>query len=160
MTAAAADGQRTKTYRVRLGDGAAVINAWKYNRATRAWDLSYLPTLGSGDFAIASGDVLWVVAPVDQTVIVQGTPRAPALDPGPIVLTLRQGGDLVVVPAGIPTTAAALFADTDVTIVWQYNRATRTWDRFYLPARNRGGFPIEAGDVLWVVAATGQTVRG
>ena len=42
-----------------------VTIAWKYNRATRTWDLSYLPALGC-DGAIAPGDVLWVVKPIEQ----------------------------------------------------------------------------------------------
>ena len=86
-------------------------------------------------------------------------PDAPAAA-DPITLTLRQGGDIVPVPAGAATTAAELFAGTDVTIVWQYNRATRAWDRSYLPATGRGGFPIAGGDVLWVVASRDQTVGG
>ena len=38
-------------------------DVWKFNRATRAWDLSYVPARGRGGFPIAPGDVLWVVAP-------------------------------------------------------------------------------------------------
>ena len=79
-------------------------------------------------------------------------------EPDPITLDLRAGGDLVVVPAGTPTTAADLFGGTDVTVVWQYTRATRAWDRSYLPALGSGDFPIEAGDVLWVVASRDQMV--
>ena len=78
--------------------------------------------------------------------------------PDPITLDLRAGGDLVVVPAGAATTAAALFDGTAVTVVWQYTRASRAWDRAYLPALGRGDFPIEAGDVLWVVAPRALTV--
>ena len=37
-------------------------------------------------------------------------------------------------------------------------RATRAWDRSYLPATDRGGFPIVPGDVLWVVASVAETV--
>ena len=66
----------------------------------------------------------------------------------------------MVVPAGTPTTAADLFGGTDVTIVWQYTPATRAWDRAYLPALGSGDFPIEPGDVLWVVVARAQSVGG
>ena len=142
-----------------LFGGTDVTIVWQYNRATRAWDRSYLPATGRGGFAIMGGDVLWVVAPAAQTLPVAGMrpPDAPAAA-DPITLTLRQGGDLVVVPAGAATTAAELFGGTDVASVWQYNRATRAWDRSYLPARNRGGFPIAPGDVLWVVASVAETV--
>ena len=144
-----------------LFDETAVTSVWKYHRATRAWDRSYLPALGRGGFPIAGGDVLWVVAPVAQTLPVAGTPP-PAVppDPGPITLPLRAGGDLVAVPAGTPTTAADLFGDTDVASVWKYHRATRAWDRAYLPALGRGGFPIAPGDVLWVVTPRAQTIGG
>ncbi len=196
VTVTAADGQRTKTYRVRLGDGAVaaappgltldlraggdlvpvpvgaattaadlfdgtdVTIAWQYNRATRAWDRSYLPALGRGGFPIAGGDVLWVVASVAQTLPVAGTPPPTAPVADPITLDLRAGGDLVVVPPGAATRAADLFDGTDVTVVWQYTRATRAWDRAYLPALGRGGFAIAPGDVLWVVAPRAQTVGG
>ena len=133
-----------------------VASVWLYSRATRAWDYSYFPRRDRGNFAIAGGDVLWVVAPVDQTLVVQGTP--PASDPGPIALTLRQGGDIVAVPDGVPTTAAALFGGTAVASVWKYNRATRAWDLSYLPARDRGGFDIAPGDALWVVTPRALTV--
>ncbi|MCY3887247.1 MAG: cadherin domain-containing protein [Chloroflexi bacterium] len=135
-----------------------VAIVWQYNRATRAWDRSYLPALGTGDFPIAGGDVLWVVSPVRQTLTVAGQPPPASPIADPITLDLRVGGDLVVVPAGLPTTAADLFGGTDVAIVWQYNRATRAWDRSYLPATDRGGFPIVPGDVLWVVASVAETV--
>ena len=141
-----------------LFGGTDVTIVWQYNRATRAWDRSYLPALGSGGFPIAGGDVLWVVSPVEQTLPVAGTPPPAVPIAGPITLTLRAGGDLVPVPAGTPTTAADLFGGTDVTIVWQYNRATRAWDRSYLPALGSGGFPIAGGDVLWVVAPRALTV--
>ena len=51
-----------------LFDGTPVTIVWWYNRATRAWDLSYRPGRGQGDFPIASGDILWVVTPIAQTV--------------------------------------------------------------------------------------------
>ena len=70
----------------------------------------------------------------------------------------KVSGDLVVVPAGVPTTAAALFGGTDVAIVWQYTRATRAWDRSYLPALGSGDFLIVPGDVLWVVTPRALTV--
>ena len=133
-----------------------VASVWLYSWRTRAWDYSYFPRLDRGNFAIAGGDVLWVVAPVAQTLVVQGTP--PASDPGPITLTLRQGGDLVPVPEGTPTTADALFRGTDVTIVWKYNRETRLWDLSYLPALGSRNFPVEHGDVLWVVTPRALTV--
>ena len=133
-----------------------VASVWLYSRATRAWDYSYFPRRDRGNFVIAGGDVLWVVAPVDQTLVVQGTPPAP--DPGPIALTLRQGGDIVAVPDGVPTTAAALVGGTAVASIWKYNRATRAWDLPYLPARDRGDFAIAPGDVLWVVTPHALTV--
>ena len=133
-----------------------VTSVWLYNRTTRAWDRSYIPGRGRDDLPIVGWDLLWVVAPADLTLVVQGSP--PASDPGPITLTLRQGGDLVVVPAGAATTAAALFGETDVSSVWKYNRATRLWDLSYLPTRDRGDFPIAPGDALWVVSPRAQTV--
>ena len=51
-----------------LFGGTDVTRVWKYNRLTRAWDLSYRPRLGSGGFAIEPGDILWVVTPRAQTV--------------------------------------------------------------------------------------------
>ncbi|MCY3886603.1 MAG: YbaY family lipoprotein [Chloroflexi bacterium] len=135
-----------------------VASVWKYTRATRAWDRSYLPALETGDFPIVGGDVLWVVSPVEQTLPVAGRPPPASPVAGPITLDLQAGGDLVVVPAGTPTTAAALFDGTDVAVVWQYNRATRAWDRAYLPALGTGDFPIAPGDVLWVVAPRALTV--
>ena len=50
-----------------LFGGANVTIAWKYNRETRTWALSYLPALGRGG-AIAPGDVLWVVKPIEQPI--------------------------------------------------------------------------------------------
>ncbi len=141
-----------------LFGGTDVTRVWQYNRGTRAWDRSYLPRLGGGSFAIAGGDVLWVVAPRAQTLPVAGTPIPAPPAPGPITLDLRAGGDLVVVPAGMATTAADLFGGTDVTRVWKYNRATRAWDLSYLPRLDRSGFPIASGDVLWVVTPRAQTV--
>ncbi len=142
-----------------LFEGTDVTTVWQYNRATRAWDRSYRPGPGLGGFAIEAGDVLWALAPQPQMLLVAGTP-VPASDPGPITLVLREGGDFVAVPAGAATTAADLFGGTDVTTVWQYNRATRAWDRSYRPGPDLGGFAIEAGDVLWVVAPRAQTVGG
>ena len=146
----------TATTAAALFGGAEVSSVWKYNRATRAWDLSYRP--GRGGFPIAGGDVLWVVAPVEQTLIAAGTPPLDAAAAAPITLHLRQGGDMVAVPAGTATTAAALFGSAEVSSVWKYNRATRAWDLSYRPGR--GGFPIAGGDVLWVVAPRAQTVGG
>ena len=143
-----------------LFGGTDVASVWKYNRATRRWDLSYLPARDRGGFPIEPGDVLWVVAPAEQTLPVAGTrPSAPAAS-GPITLELQEGGDIVAVPAGAATTAADLFGGTDVASVWKYNRATRRWDLSYLPARDRGGFSIEPGDMLWVVSPRAQTVGG
>ena len=51
----------------RLFGGTDVASVWKYNRATRAWDLAYLPVLGRADFAIAPGDILWIVSSRAQT---------------------------------------------------------------------------------------------
>ena len=56
------------TTAARLFGDTDVTSVWKYNPATRAWDLSYLPVLGRDDFAIAPGDILWVVTPQTQTV--------------------------------------------------------------------------------------------
>ena len=96
---------------------------------------------------------------MEQTLTVAGT-RSPDLPaPGPIVLTLRQGGNLVPVLAGVPTTAADLFEGTDVTIGWKYTRATRAGDRYHLPVLGSGNFPVEPGDVLWVVAPRALTVQ-
>ena len=186
----AADGNRTRVYRVRVGDGPSspgltldlraggdfvavpagaattaadlfggteVTAVWQYNHTTRAWDRSYYPGPGLGGFAIAGGDVLWVVAPRSQTLALDGTP-ASASDPGPITLILRAGGDFVAVPAGAATTAADLFGGTEVTAVWQYNHTTRAWDRSYYPGPGLGGFAIAGGDVLWVVTPRAQTI--
>ena len=140
-----------------LFGGVDVTSAWKYNRATRAWDLSYRP--GLGGFPIAGGDVLWVVSPVEQTLIVGGMPPLDTAAPAdPIRLSLRRGGDILAVPAGAATTAAALFGGADVTSAWKYNRATRAWDLSYRPGL--GGFAIAPGDVLWVVSPRAQTVGG
>ncbi len=141
-----------------LFGGTDVAIVWQYNRASRAWDRSYLPALGGGGFPIAGGDVLWVVSPRAQTLTVAGRPPPASPVADPITLDLREGGDLVVVPAGLPTTAGDLFGGTDVAIVWQYNRASRAWDRSYLPALGGGGLPIAPGDVLWVVAPRALTV--
>ena len=147
----------TATTAAALFGGAEVSSVWKYNRATRAWDLSYRP--GRGGFPIAGGDVLWVVSPRAQTLPVEGAPPSGAPSAAdPITLALRQGSDMVAVPAGTATTAAALFGGAEVSSVWKYNRATRAWDLSYRPGR--GGFPIESGDVLWVVASRAQTVGG
>ncbi|MCY3887795.1 MAG: hypothetical protein OXG19_08895 [Chloroflexi bacterium] len=62
--------------------------------------------------------------------------------------------------AGATTTAADLFRGTEVASVWKYNRATRAWGLLSSPARDRGGFAIEAGDVIWVVAPRTQAVGG
>ena len=45
---------------------ANAATVWKYTPATLARDRSYLPVLGSGNFPVGPGDVLWVVTPVDQ----------------------------------------------------------------------------------------------
>ena len=84
--------------------------AWKYHRATRAWDRSYIPAIGFGGFTVEAGDALWVIAGSDQTLTVEGRPPPAAPSP-PRALTLavREGSDLLVVPEGTPTTAAALF---------------------------------------------------
>ena len=144
-----------------LFGGTDVASVRQYNRGTRAWDRAYHPAIGSGDFAIAGGDVLWVVSPVDQTLTVAGRPLSGAPSSAdPITVDLRAGGDLVAVSAGAATTAADLFGDTDVTSVRQYNRGTRTWDRAYHPAIGSGSFAIAPGDVLWVVSPRAQTVGG
>ena len=56
------------TTAARLFGDTDVTSVWKYNPATHAWDLAYLPVLGRDDFAIAPGDILWVVTPQTQTV--------------------------------------------------------------------------------------------
>ena len=139
---------------------ADVVSAWRYNRETRRWDFPYLPASDRGSFPIASGDVLWVVSRAAQTLVVAGIPPLASAAADPITLHLRQGGDLLAVPAGTATTATALFGGTDVVSAWRYNRETRRWDFPYLPANDRGGFPIAGGDVLWVVSPRAQTVGG
>ncbi len=47
--------------------GDAVTSAWKYNQDTGAWDVVYIPGR-SGNFSIATGDILFVSSPIDQTV--------------------------------------------------------------------------------------------
>ena len=108
-----------------LFGGAEVSSVWKYNRDTRRWDLPYLPARERGGFPVAAGDVLWVVSLVEQTLIAEGIPPLDAAAATPITLRLRRGGDMVAVPAGTATTAAALFGGTDVASAWKYNRATR-----------------------------------
>ena len=151
----------TATTAARLLDGTDVQVAWKYNRDTRAWDRSYLPAIGFGGFPIGAGDALWVIAGSDQTLTVEGArPPAGAQPPGPVTLAVREGSDLLVVPAGAPTTAAALFGGTDVQVVWKYDRASRAWDLSYLPGPGFGGFDIAPGDGLWVISPRAQTLGG
>ena len=146
---------------VDLFGGTDVTIVWKYNRATRAWDLFYIPARNRNNFAITAEDLLWVVSPRAQTLTVEGTPPpAPPSTAELNTLTLREGRDFVAVPAGVSTTATDLFGSTDVTIVWKYNRATRAWDLFYIPARNRNNFAITAGDILWVASPRAQTLTG
>ncbi len=47
--------------------GDAVTSAWKYNQDTGVWDVVYIPGR-SGNFSIATGDILFVSSPIDQTV--------------------------------------------------------------------------------------------
>ena len=141
----------------RLFEGVELTSLWKYT-ADREW-VAYDPASGSNDFAIAGGDLLWIAAPRLQAISVLLTPSA-APPPRRIAIDLRAGGDFYRVPAGAPTTAARLFGDTDVAIVWQYNDGRRTWDRTYVPAQDRENFIIEAGDLLWVEAPRAQTVGG
>ena len=144
---------------VDLFGGTDVTIVWKYNRATRAWDLFYIPARNRNTFAITAGDLLWVVSPRAQTLTVEGTPSLiPSSAADLITLSLREGRDFAVVPAGVSTTAADLFGSTDVTIVRKYNRATRAWDLFYIPARNRNTFAITAEDLLWVVSPRAQAL--
>ena len=151
----------TATTAARLLDGTDVQVAWKYNRETRAWDRSYLPAIGFGGFDIAAGDALWVIAGSDQTLTVEGRPPPTAPPPRAITLAVREGSDLLVVPEGTPTTAAALFGGTDVQVVWKYHRAPRAWDQSYLPGPGFGGFDIAPGDGLWVdLAARADAGRG
>ena len=82
--------------------------------------------------------------PPSQIITVRVT--RPATDP--ITLDLRAGGDFVAIPAGAATTAVQLFAGTDVTSAWQYNRTTRTWDLAYPPRPGRNGLTITGSDVL------------
>ena len=102
------------------------------------------------------------IAPADGTptqIVALTVIRGSAAAAG-IALTLRAGGGFYVVPAGAPTTAARLFKDTEVAIVWKYNRATRAWDLAYVPAQDREDFAIAGGDVLWMVAPRARTVGG
>ncbi len=140
-----------------LFSGVDVTSLWKYT-ADGDW-IAYDPGSGSGDFAIAGGDLLWIAVPRIQAITVPVTDSAPP-PPRPIALTLREGGGFYVVPAGAPTTAGHLFGGTDVAIVWQYDRATRAWDRAYEPAQDRDDFIITAGDILWVVAPRALVVSG
>ena len=130
-------------------------------------------TIRKGEESYASGEALPLdpgpnpitiaVVPPDgtptQIVTVTVTREAgepPA--PGGVTLTLRKGGNFYALPAGAPTTAARLFADTDVASVWKYNRATGAWDLAYLPDLGREDFAIAGGDVLWIVSPRAQTV--
>ncbi len=104
-------------------------------------------------------NVITVVAvPADGTPAQSVTVTVTRLTVDPITLHLREGGGFVAVPAGAATTAADLFGGTDVGSVWQYNRATRAFDRSYRPDQGREDFPITGGDVLWVVAPRAQTL--
>ena len=145
----------------RLFRGTDVELAFKYNRATRGWDDFYFTALDLGGFEVEPADILWVLAKQSLTLNFDGRPAAGPPPPGEIELMLHGGGDMVVVPAGSPTTAARLFAGTDVEAVWKYNRRTRAWDLGYRPAHDGGaGFPVEPGDILWVVAERDLVVGG
>ena len=49
--------------------GAQVTIAWKFLGVGGGW-ISFFPDLGVTDYAIAPGDVLWVVSPMDQSILV------------------------------------------------------------------------------------------
>ncbi len=129
-------------------------------------------TIHTGEETYAAGEAMPLdpglnpvtieIAPADGTppqIVALTVLRGSAAAAG-IALTLRAGGGFYAVPAGAPTTAARLFKDTAVAIVWKYNRATRAWDLAYVPAQDREDFAIAGGDVLWVVAPRAQTVGG
>ncbi|MCY3886604.1 MAG: hypothetical protein OXG19_02715 [Chloroflexi bacterium] len=130
---------------------------WKH-RTGRDW-IAYDPATGAEDFSIAGGDLLWIVVPRLQEIIVPLT-ESPVPPIHSITLTLRAGGGFYRVPEGSPTTAALLFGGTDVTVVWGYNSVSRAWDRSYDPVQNQGNFVIEADDLLWIEAPRAQTVGG
>ena len=134
-----------------------LTSLWKH-RTGRDW-IAYDPATGAEDFAIAGGDLLWIVVPSLQEIIVPLT-ESPVPPLRSITLTLRAGGAFYLVPEGAPTTAARLFGGTDVTIAWGYNNDSRVWDRSYDPAQNQGNFVIEAGDLLWIEAPQAQIVGG
>ena len=50
-----------------LFDGTSVSVAWKWDRASSSWT-SYIPAIGSTDFLVTSGDILWIVAGSAETV--------------------------------------------------------------------------------------------
>ena len=50
--------------------GAQVTIAWKFLGVGGGW-ISFFPDLGVTDYAIAPGDVLWVVSPMDQSILVK-----------------------------------------------------------------------------------------
>ena len=49
--------------------GAQVTIAWKFLGVDGGW-ISFFVDLGVTDYAIAPGDVLWVVSPIDQSILV------------------------------------------------------------------------------------------
>lgn len=133
-----------------------VTSVWTY---TDGWGwVAYEPSTGAEDFPIEAGDVLWIVAPSAQplpVVVLLGS-DPPPVGSGAILFTLREGNNLIAVPADAPTTAAGLFGATDVTIVWKYNRAARTWELSYFPALGCDS-AIAPGDVLWIVKPIEQS---
>ena len=152
---------------------AMAADAMETVMTATAHDAGDALTIRKGEESYASGEALPLdpgpnpitiaVVPPDgtptQIVTVTVTREAgepPA--PGGVTLTLRKGGNFYALPAGAPTTAARLFADTDVASVWKYNRATGAWDLAYLPDLGREDFAIAGGDVLWIVSPRAQTV--
>lgn len=113
------------------------------------------PRSGVALFLITAG-----TAPnaIEQTVEIQvgEEPEPPA--PDAISLTLRAGGHFYPVLSGASTSAADLFGSS-VTSAWKYNLATGTWSG-YDGSSGRGGFMVNAGDVIYVVSPIDQTVGG
>lgn len=93
---------------------------------------------------------------VDLIEITIGDPEPPA--PDAISMTLAAGGHFYAVPDGASTTAADLFGSA-VNSAWKYNLATGAWSG-YDGSSGRGGFMVNAGDVIYVDSDIDQTVGG
>lgn len=76
--------------------------------------------------------------------------------PATVTLFLDRGGDFYSVPSGVATTADRFFAEAEVTGAWKYT-AGGDWIA-YAPGSGAEGFPVVAGDVLWIVAPRIQAI--